>query len=691
MTIRLNRRSAIVGHRISPAVSYAVEDLERDIAKAFNADGAEPGSNIVLVAEDLAPEQYVVRVRGEDLEVAASDDFGFIYGLYAISREVLGVEDLWFWNDQVLAPVPGKDLDHSFTLRSAPCVVVYRGFFINDEVLLLGWTLENDPDLPWRHVFESLYRLGGNLVIPGSGERVDHTDLAQRMGLYIAQHHACPLGARMFSEAYPAIEPRWPEERDKFEALWEEAVRAREGSRTIWTLGFRGQGDAPFWEYDARYTDNQSRAEVINTIVRCQYDIVRKVDPDAVCCIYLYDETMTLYRDGLLEYPGDVVKIWSDNGYGRMVARMSGDGLDPRVSAMPDGTGGGGNGIYYHPSFFDLKASHHITHLNVDPRLVASELDEALANGGSDIWIVNASNIKPHVYILNLIAALWRQPNIDTEQVCRDYVRRYYGPGVADAVFEAFEQYWRIAVPFGPEWDDRAGELFFNFVPRILITQFLKDRDATSEELATWMHAATSLREQIQHYQERCDEALDRYDELVTSLERTALDADAQAAELIRDSILLEAQIYQRSIRGAALLCRSLLEAFDGEYKRAFYLAGLGREQYVACDAQMRGREHGKWHDFYREEALCDVKNTAWVASALMGYLRVLGDGPYFYRWQREFTYTREERNVVIVLNLENRKDDDEIFASMKVAWADRTSGTVLLPTPGSDACHAGP
>jgi hypothetical protein len=671
VTILLNRRSTIVGRHLSPAVAYAVEDLERDLGKVFVSEGTVTGCPIVLVPEDLPREQYVVRVNDEALEVAAGDDLGFIYGLYAISRELLGIEDLWFWNDQAITPAPGKEIDPSFTLVSTPAAVAYRGFFINDEVLLLGWSLDNDPDLPWRRVFETLYRLGGNLVIPGSGERVDHTDLAQSMGLYIAQHHACPLGARMFSEVYPGVEPRWPEERDRFEALWEEAVEARQGGRVVWTLGFRGQGDKPFWENDPRYMDAQSRAEVINTIVRRQYDIVRKLDPDAVCCIYLYDEAMDLYREGLLEYPDDVVKVWSDNGYGRMVSRMSGDGLNPRIPAMPDGTGSGGHGIYYHPSFFDMKASHHITHLNADPRYVARELEQVLANAGNDIWIINASNIKPHVYILNLIAALWREGSVDTEAVCRDYVRRYYGEGVADAVFEAFEDYWRIAVPFGPEWDDRAGELFFNFVPRMLITQFMKDRDAPSEELMPWMYVAGSLREQVEHYRSLCSGAIDRYDELVRSLERTALDAAPHVAELIRDTILLEARIYQRSIRGAALLCRSLLDAYAGDDKRAFYHAGLAREEYAGCDAEMRAREHGKWRDFYRQEALCEVKHTAWVLSALMGYLRALGDGPYYYLWQREFTYTREEKDVVIVLNLENRKNDDEIFAAMKTRWAD--------------------
>ncbi|MFT4210831.1 MAG: glycosyl hydrolase 115 family protein [Microbacterium sp.] len=667
MGITLTAQTTIAGE-ISAAVRYAVEDLQRDIAKTL-LPMTEPGAPIILVRGDQAAEQYDVQVTAGRLEVVAADDFGFIYGLYAISREVLGVKDLWFWNDQEFVPVNGVDLDDSFRLRSTPSAVRYKGFFINDEVLLLGWSLEGDKDLPWRIVFETIYRLGGNLVIPGSGERIDHTELAQDMGFYIAQHHACPLGARMFSEVYPGVEPRWPEERDRFEELWRDAVEERQDARVVWTLGFRGQGDSPFWTNDPRYDTPEARAEVINTIIRRQHDLVRAADPDAVCCIYLYDESMELYERGLLDYPDDIIKLWSDNGYARMVSRMTAAGEDLRIPAMPDPDGPGGNGIYFHASYFDLKASNHITQRPADPRRIAAELEEVIDRGGDDVWVINASNIKPHVYLLNLMAAIWRDGHVDTERVCRDYVASYYGADAADALFPAFEQYWQAAASFGPEWDNAAGELLFNFVPRILISQFLTDREAPSAELMLWLCAAPTLQEQVRFFASLCDPAVERYDALVKAVERAVLDADDHAAELIRDTLLLQARVYQRSIRGSSLVCQALLAAWEGDWRHAFYRAGLARDQFRAGDRELRDREHGKWRDFYREEALCGIKETAWVISALMGYLRVRGDGPYFYRWQREFTYTAQEKDVVIVLNLENRKDDDEIFAAMKTVW----------------------
>ena len=62
------------------------------------------------------------------------------------------------------------------------------------------------------------------MIIPGTGIKPDAPQLEQasKMGLWIAQHHAEPLGAEMFSNAYPGIIPRYPEDFDKFVKDWAE-------------------------------------------------------------------------------------------------------------------------------------------------------------------------------------------------------------------------------------------------------------------------------------------------------------------------------------------------------------------------------------------------------------------------------------------------------------------------------------
>lgn len=83
----------------------------------------------------------------------------------------------------------------------------------------------------------------------------------------------------------------------------------------------------------------------------------------------------------------------------------------------------------------------------------------------------------------------------------------------------------------------------------------------------------------------------------------------------------------------------------------------------------MRRREHGKWHDFYRNECLADVKQSAWTAETLMGYLRLLGDGPHCWKWQREFLNSEEDKQVVLILNMENHLTHREVYELMRSKW----------------------
>ncbi|MFR8283089.1 MAG: hypothetical protein ACLU9R_04125 [Faecalibacterium sp.] len=43
---------------------------------------------------------------------------------------------------------------------------------------------------------------------------------------------------------------------------------------------------------------------------------------------------MELYQQGCLDLPDEVIKIWADNGFGKMVSRRQGNS-NPRVKALP--------------------------------------------------------------------------------------------------------------------------------------------------------------------------------------------------------------------------------------------------------------------------------------------------------------------------------------------------------------------
>ena len=242
----LTSASKIHGIPTSIPVQRAAKALLRDINRLCKPN-APQGMDIVLKETAMPEEQYRICREGQELHLCAGDTLGFVYGLYRISHDLLGVEPFWFWNDQPAKKMDGYPVPEGWRIESKPCAVRYRGWFIDDEVLLHAWYLDGSKDKPWEMAFEALVRLGGNLVIPGNGKNSHIYDkLASEYGLYITHHHAEPLGARMFLQAYPDLTPSYAEHPDLFEGLWQEAVEKQKSRPTVYGLGFRGQGDRPF-------------------------------------------------------------------------------------------------------------------------------------------------------------------------------------------------------------------------------------------------------------------------------------------------------------------------------------------------------------------------------------------------------------------------------------------------------------
>lgn len=659
----INRSTEITGN-MTESIQAAAAGLLRDIEKVFLTCDLE-GGTIELVRKEQKAECFCLKSEGNRLKLYASDDLGFIYGIYEISRTWLGIGDFWFWNDQAVQKKEAVEIPENYCYQSTPFAVRYRGWFINDEVLLHTWSVDRNKDKPWEMVFETLLRCGGNLVIPGTDRNsVIYRSLAAKMGLYITHHHAEPLGAEMFARAYPKLQPSYDKYPDQFRKLWQEGIQCQKDFKVIWNLGFRGQGDRPFWEDDPKYATAASRGELLNQLIRIQYDMVKKADPQAVCCTNLYGETMELYREGYLRLPEDVIKIWADNGYGKMVTRRQGN-HNLRIEAMPEKSDRSCHGIYYHVSFYDLQAANHMTMLPNSPEFVKEELERVLEYGMKEFWLVNCSNIKPHVYYLDFIAEIWRKGKVSAAGQRKSYAEKYFGSSAEKTVSDCIKDYFSAAVSYGPNKDDHAGEQFTNHVSRILIHQFMNDRSRPSKDLL-WAANEKGLKEQNAWYKQRCREGTASYGNYLKKCERATCELEGSAEILFRDSILLQARLHYHCFRGALQVCESLEAAFAERYKEAFYLAGKARKEYLSANRSMRDREHGKWNGFYANECLTDMKQTAWVLEALMGFLRTLGEGPHYYEWQREFLYSEEDRQVMLILNMENHLNNDELFRLME-------------------------
>lgn len=676
----LTRYSQIISATEERAVQMAISDLKRDMEMVLgNGERSGAISEAVLdirLVRRPVPEECFTLMTKEDsprpyLEIGADSHLGFIYGIYEVSRRFLGIHDFWFWMDQPVRKKERIPVAEDFAWQSRPFAVRLRGWFVNDEVLLHTWSLERDSGKPWQMVFETLLRCGGNMVIPGTDRNsVRNRKAASDRGLSITHHHAEPLGAELFARAYPEENPSYDENGALFRRLWREGIENQKDLRVVWSLGFRGQGDCPFWLNDPHYQTDESRGELISQLIGIQYQMVKEANPEAICCTNLYGEAMELYKKGHLQLPEDVIYIWADNGFGKMVSRRQ-NNHNPRVSALPPKGASGRHGIYYHVSFYDLQAANHMTMLPNPAAFVEKELGTVLEHGGTDYWIINCSNVKPHVFFLDLIARMWRDGAV-REDWAAGFVADYFGEAQAEKIQAAYLEFADHALPYGPNEDDRAGEQFANHVPRMLMTQFMADRNQRAEELL-WANDGDHLTDQVDWYESLCRRAVKSYQDYDLKCEkiRTELAGTGNHVEkiLFDDSLGLQVKILLGSYQGALFVCQSLQAGFAGDYQKAFYYAGKAMETYTKTNGQMRQREHGKWSGFYHNECLTDIKQSAWVTETLMGYFRTLGDGPHFYHWQREFFYPEEDKRVMLILNFENHLTHQEIYELMKARW----------------------
>ncbi|MGN0426335.1 MAG: glycosyl hydrolase 115 family protein [Agathobacter sp.] len=643
-------------------VVRAVARFQRDLGMAGCTETFAEGS-IRIERQNLPAEAWEISVQPQSVTIAAADELGVIYALNFLSRNWLGITPFWFWNDQ---NVEKRDVVKipCGVYKSEKPRVEFRGWFINDEVLLRYWTAGKSNAYVWEMVFEALLRCGGNLVIPGTDKTTkEYTPLAADMGLWITHHHAEPLGAEMFARAYPQLEASYFRYPDLYQKLWQEAIERQKGQKTIFNLGFRGQGDRPFWEDDPSYDTEEKRGALISEIIELQQNMVKSIIPDAKFCTNLYGEIMELYRGGYIHLPKDVILIWADNGYGKMVSRRQGDS-NPRVPALPDQLQSkDSHGTYYHVSFYDLQAANHITMLPNSMEFVEKELKEAYDRGIHKLWIINASNIKPHVYPLDFIANLWGSRALDAGTHREQYVRTYYpcNGEQAKELAECLKGYPEATVPYGPNEDDHGGEQFPNYVTRAMIHQWMLDWKTAAKSL-NWCCSCDTLSKQISWFKEACSQGQKNFEKLYAQCEKQK---DA-GGELWRDSVLLQVSIHKECYEGALLFCEAFEKFEKNQLMKSFLLLGNAAERFEAANQRMRDCEHDKWENFYANECLTDVKETAYCLKRLMGYVRNIGDGPDFFRWQREVLCEEEDKRVILITNLDNHMTDWELYEGLK-------------------------
>ncbi len=649
-------------------VKTALDNLRRDIRNTLSPAGTgSPGTIRLLADTSLAPEAYAIAVDEGTITVKAADDLGFIFALYYISEHYLGVHPLWFWNDQAFRREDFRAVPAG-VVESASCRVAYRGWFLNDHQLLDGWTdVYEDEEFVWNRIYETVLRLGGNLMIPSSlRDQQRATDQAVQNGLYITHTHNMPLGAETFGLVWPDLQASYDLYPDKFQQLWREAVQRQKHLKIIWNLGYRGNGDAPFWEHDPAYDTPEKRGALIAGIIQKQMEIVRESVKNPVFCTNLYGEMTELYRTGCLPLPEGVIKIWGDNGYGRMVSRRQ-DDVNPRTDAMPK-KGSGKNGAYYHAAFHDLQASNHLAMSPNSAAFIAQELESLFENDGADLLVVNSGSVKPHLYILDLIAKLWREGRVNVQEHATQYAGLYYGEQSAK-IARLLTSFDALTPQYGSHRDERGGEQLYHYTARYLIQSFLAGRTGQPAGFLKWLTGSVPLIRQTELVRTICENAIALSDRYKKECEDVRDLLAGRERRLFDDTLWLQTVIHNSGLHGLYNVCKAIEEKNSGNGARAFVHAQDAYIEYIRGLTAMRSAEHDQWKGFYRNDCLTNISTTCYTVHGLRMWLRIVDEGEYFTAWEQDYLMDPHDRRIVCCFNTDREKTDAELARGMKLEY----------------------
>lgn len=647
-----------------PAIRSAAEILRRDLRDTLTGHG--PANTIRVVLDPaLGEEQYAAHVEERELRLRCGNDLGAVYALLSISEKWLEILPLAWWMGLSPRRMDTASVPAGTAWQSPAYAVRYRCWFINDEVLLTGWHIEEGKRaILWRRVFETVLRCGGNMVIPGTDRAFDGhllNDMALEMGLWITQHHTELLGARMFARAYPGLQASYSLYPEKFESLWQEAIDRYAGQRVVWTVGFRGQGDCAFWESDPGFSTAEKQGAFISRVMRRQMEMVRAKDPHAVFSTNLYGEMMGLYRDGYLQVPDDVIRLWGDNGYGRMVSRRQ-NNHNPRVDAMPGENEQGASGIYYHVSFYDLQAANHITMLQNPPQEICDELRRILDRNACTLWNINVGSIKPHLFMLDLVRRMWTDGHCDARRAAEAFARDYYG---TQSAADALTEYASSAVRYGPHPDDRAGDQYYHFPLRTLAHALIRGETEAPVSSLLWAADCPSFREQLRHLSAIAETGLSSWKAYLGLCRRIGDGMEEDAAARLEDTMVLQGLIHRTGCEGLFAFCQACAHALEGNDLQAYLWTDRALEAHRRALRAMRS-VRGRFAHLYDNDCFAGVALTVQVLEGVRAFLRLRGDGTMLYDWEKQLVDSPEEHVVVLQTHRTVQLTDDELCLRLR-------------------------
>ena len=398
---------------------------------------------------------------GGRLLVAGSDSHGTAYGIMELSR-LIGVSPWEWWADVTPEKKEAFHLAADYKMVQSPSVE-YRGIFINDEDWgLMPWSSLNYD--PWyktgrigpqtkERIFELLLRLRAKTYWPAMHEcsvpfflTPGNREAAEKFGIYIGGSHCEPMACSTAGEWSRRGKGDYDYVKNSSSVchFWEERLKEVSGQEILYTVGMRGVHDG---QMQGAKTVEEQKA-VLERVLKDQRDLLRKYvnkDVEAIPQVFIpYKEVLDIYRAGL-EVPEDVTLMWCDDNYGYI----------KHFPTEVERTRKGGNGVYYHVSYWG-RPHDYLWLGTFSPALLYQQMKEAYDCGIQKIWILNVGDIKPIEYQTELFLDMaWNIDQVIEEGVSGhlcNFLKREFGEAIGEDLLPVMMEHYRLSYIRKPEF-----------------------------------------------------------------------------------------------------------------------------------------------------------------------------------------------------------------------------------------------
>src|SRR5574344_2315886 len=405
---------------------------------------------------------FLLQVTPEgQLVIAGSDEAGTAYGLMELTR-LMGVSPWEWWADATPQKKTSFSLPADYRTAQWPSVE-YRGIFINDEDFgLLPWSSKHyEPEQgdgvigpkTNARIFELLLRLRANLYWPAMHECTKpffltegNREVAAKYGIYIGGSHCEPMACSAAVEwgARGKGEYDYVNNRQGVHDFWESRVKEVAKQEILYTIGMRGVHDGKM--QGANSVEEQKN--VLTTAFKDQRELLTKYvnkDRESVPQVFIpYKEILDVYNAGL-QVPDDVTLMWCDDNYGYI----------RHFPTSEENMRKGGNGIYYHVSYWG-RPHDYLWLGTFSPYLLYHQLKKAYDKGIKKIWILNVGDIKPAEYQIELFMDMaWNIDEVSKMGVkshLQNFLKREFGNSIGERIAPLMDEYYRLAFIRKPEF-----------------------------------------------------------------------------------------------------------------------------------------------------------------------------------------------------------------------------------------------